>query len=132
MGVPERPRSNQTHLVRSEQPITCFDSEPEPDIALIEGRGDFYESAHPTASDTKIIFEVADSSILADRNIKVPLYARAAIPEVWLVNLRDQMIELYFQPLNGSYQQFRSFKRDDVLVSGFVKDLSVSVNDIFG
>ena len=62
-------------------------SEPEPDIALLHPRDDFYAHAHPTPADLLLVIEVADTPEGYDREEKVPLYARAAIPEVWLVSL---------------------------------------------
>src|SRR6266511_3059274 len=58
------------------------DSEPEPDVAVVEPRDDFYAGAHPTPAEILLIVEVADTSLRYDRLRKVPDYARAGIPEV--------------------------------------------------
>jgi Uma2 family endonuclease len=71
------------------------DSEPEPDVAVISGsRRDYAE--HPQAA--LLVIEVADSSLRFDRQVKGPLYARAGIPEYWIVNLVDRTLEVYRQP----------------------------------
>jgi Uma2 family endonuclease len=58
-------------------------SEPQPDIALLRPRPDFYTGS----GDVRLIVEVADSTLKYDRDIKIPLYARHGIPEVWLVDI---------------------------------------------
>ena len=73
-------------------------SEPEPDVALVEPRADFYSTAHPTSADVLLIIEVADASLRYDRDIKIPLYARHGIPEVWLVDLESRCITRFSRP----------------------------------
>jgi Uma2 family endonuclease len=75
-------------IIRAQSPIRLDDySEPLPDITLLKRRADFYAENHPTQADVLLIVEVADTSVDYDRNIKLPIYAQANIPEVWLVNL---------------------------------------------
>ena len=107
-------------------------SEPEPDVALVRARDDYYETRHPTAADTRLIIEVADTTVLTDRNIKVPLYARSEVPEVWLVNLPAQRIEVFWKPQAGIYQQSREFKCGDLITSETVTNFSVKVIEILG
>ncbi|WP_448380569.1 Uma2 family endonuclease, partial [Gloeomargarita sp.] len=78
-------------------PITLADSEPQPDVAIVRWRDDFYLAGHPTPPDIYWIIEVADTTIAYDRDIKVPLYLAAGIPEVWLVNLDADCLEVYRQ-----------------------------------
>src|ERR671938_544657 len=78
----------QTAIVSVQNPIRLDAySEPEPDVALLRPRADYYESGHPTPADALLIVEVADTSADYDRIIKLPLYAKAGIPEAWLVDL---------------------------------------------
>jgi Uma2 family endonuclease len=63
------------------------ESEPEPDVALLRPRADFYAGGHPTPADVLLLVEVVDTSLRYERDVKVPLYARAGIPEVWLLIL---------------------------------------------
>jgi Uma2 family endonuclease len=78
-------------------------SEPQPDLALLRRREDYYAAEHPRATDVLLVIEVADSSLRFDREAKVPLYARYAIPEVWLVDLRDKQLVRYRNPQQGAY-----------------------------
>lgn len=63
-------------------------SEPQPDTALLVPRKDYYRAAHPTGDNTFLVIEVSDSTLRYDRNVKVPLYARHAVPEVWIADLQ--------------------------------------------
>jgi Uma2 family endonuclease len=78
-------------------------SEPEPDIALLRRRGDFYWSAQPGAADILLIVEVAGSSLAYDRDVKLPLYARHGIPEVWLIDIETQRLKRYRRPSRSGY-----------------------------
>ncbi|MEO6078623.1 MAG: Uma2 family endonuclease [Steroidobacteraceae bacterium] len=64
-------------------------TEPEPDLALFKPREDFYRHRHASGVDTLLVIEVSESSLRYDREIKVPLYARHDVPEVWVVDLVD-------------------------------------------
>lgn len=79
-------------------------SEPEPDVALLRRRDDFYASALPEAADAFLVIEVADTSLLVDRRVKLPLYAAAGIPEVWLIDLNTDTVEVYRQPEGQAYR----------------------------
>ncbi len=77
-------------IVWAQNPIGLGErSEPQPDLALLRWRPNFYADADPRPEDVLLIIEVADTSLAYDRDIKVPLYARAGIPEVWLVDLNE-------------------------------------------
>jgi len=79
-------------------------SEPEPDLALLRPRADFYTDSHPRAADVLLLIEVADSSLQTDLNLKVPLYARHGIPEVWVVAIPDRQIQRFAHPEQGVYR----------------------------
>ena len=76
-------------------------SEPQPDLMLIKRRG--YSSAHPGPRDVLLLVEVSETTIDLDRSDKLPLYARAGIPEVWIVNLPDECVEVYTEPAGEGY-----------------------------
>jgi Uma2 family endonuclease len=90
-------RLNRRALHRIQNPITLTDSEPQPDVAIVRWRDDFYLAGHPTPPDIYWVIEVADTNIAYDREVKVPLYMPAGIPEVWLVNLDADCLEVYRQ-----------------------------------
>ena len=120
-------------LLWVQNPVRLDDfSEPVPDIALLKLRDDYYATRHPTPTDALLLIEVADSSLLKDRNMKVPLYARACISEIWIVNLPKETIEVYSDALNGKYRKCRKFKRGEVVKSPTVKGLALKVNEILG
>jgi Uma2 family endonuclease len=88
------------HL-RTQMPLALgLESEPEPDLAVVQGELRDYQDAHP--SKAILVVEVADSSLLHDRK-KASLYARAGIPEYWLENLVDWCLEIYREPKDGVY-----------------------------
>lgn len=119
--------------VSAQNPVLLDEySEPEPDIALLKSRDDFYAEAHPLPFDVLLIVEVADTSAEYDRKVKAPLYAQAGIPEMWLVNLPEEIIEVYTQPENGAYQNRHRFARGDSFSSTTVRELRLSVEDILG
>ena len=110
--VKNPPHSTATHLttkaleqilpsgwhVRSQEPITLGDSEPEPDVAIVRGDPAQYERSHPGPQDVALVVEVADASLDRDRSIKKRVYARAGIPVYWVVNLQERRIEVYTAP----------------------------------
>jgi Uma2 family endonuclease len=78
-------------------------SEPEPDLMLLRPRPDAYAASHPTAADVLLLIEVADSSLRYDREIKVPLYARHGVAEVWVVDLAAASFVVHRAPAGGAY-----------------------------
>src|SRR5215213_9412762 len=91
-----RERLKRTVTVSVQNPIQLDDySEPQPDIAVLKRRDDFYRHAHPRPEDVLVVIEVSDSTLDLDRTVKLPLYAAAGIPEAWVVNLPEERIEVY-------------------------------------
>ncbi len=86
------------YFVNSQDPITTLESEPEQYASAIRGQRRAFLQSHPTPSDVAMIGEVADSSLDYDRGIKKRIYARAAIPIYWIVNLIECCIEVYTDP----------------------------------
>jgi Uma2 family endonuclease len=120
-------------IVSVQDPIVLNDfSEPQPDIALIRPRADFYRHALPTASDVLLIVEIADSSIEYDRDIKLPAYARSGIPEVWLADIPAETVTAHTEPTNGAYRNVRAFRRGDSITPLHFPDLSIEVASILG
>jgi Uma2 family endonuclease len=79
-------------------------SEPQPDLAVARPRADFYKNGHPQPADLMLVVEVADTSLRFDRDVKVALYARHAIAEVWLIDLPLKHLVRYRGPLLDAYQ----------------------------
>jgi hypothetical protein len=72
---------------------------------LLRPRADYYTSAHPGPADVLLLVEVADASLTYDRDVKVPLYARHGVSEVWLVDLAGHRLHIHRVPVNGVYQE---------------------------
>lgn len=120
-------------IVAVQNPVELDDySEPQPDIALLENRPDFYASGHPKPAEIFLIVEVADSTIKADRQIKIPLYAEDNIREVWLVDINEQCLEVYREPTPNGYRQVEKFQRGQSLSLQQFPDLNIQVDEILG
>jgi len=125
--------ASESAIVSVQAPISIGEfSEPQPDVALLKPRADFYSNSHPTAEDVLLVIEVADTSVEYDRRVKLPLYARAGIPEAWLVILPKDSIEAHCEPKDGKYQKVQRLKRGKTIVSSSVAGLSVKVDDVLG
>ncbi|HEU4329179.1 MAG TPA: Uma2 family endonuclease [Roseiflexaceae bacterium] len=118
-------------IVSVQNPIQLDDhSEPQPDLAVLRSRADFYAQALPRPTDVLLLIEVADSTAAYDRNEKVPRYAAAGIPEVWLVDIAGLTLEQYTQPRNGRYYTQRVLERGESAQADGVA-LAVAVEQLF-
>ncbi|MEM9720948.1 MAG: Uma2 family endonuclease [Bacteroidota bacterium] len=89
-----------------QSPVRLNDlSEPEPDFALLHFREDDYPHAHPGPEDILLLIEVSHSTYSFDKQVKIPLYAQAGIPEVWILNLNTDQVEVFKRPVKGVYQE---------------------------
>ena len=118
-------------IIAVQDPVVLSDdSEPQPDIALLRWRDDYYKNANPTAGDVLLIIEVADSSADYDRSVKIPLYARHGIPEVWLIDLQKRRIEIYRNPSEGEYGSI-TFCREGRIAAESIRDVFIDVAELF-
>lgn len=120
-------------LVRTRNPIVLDDfSEPEPDVSVLRYREDYYRSAHPRSADVLLVIEVAETTVPYDRQVKMPLYARAGIPEYLIFNLPDDLVEYYSQPETAKYRSTQLLKRGDRFESLVVSELTLDIETILG
>ena len=120
-------------LVSPQNPLRLGDLfEPQPDIMILRPRSDSYTLAHPTAGDVLLLVEIADSSLEYDRQIKLPLYARAGVPEVWLVNLNANLVELHRDPEVGGYRTVIVRRPGEWLAPRALPGQEVAVTDVLG
>jgi Uma2 family endonuclease len=126
-------RASDVAIVSIQNPLTLNDlSEPQPDVALLKFRADFYEDAEMTADNALLVIEVADTTAQSDRKVKIPLYALAGIGEAWLVNLKRNVIEVYREPSNGKYGSVKKYRRGDAITPLLIPHLTVKVEEILG
>jgi Uma2 family endonuclease len=120
-----------TALVTVQNPIRLSEqSEPQPDVAVVRFKPDFYRDAHPGPGDVLLIVEVADTSADVDRDIKVPLYARAGILEVWAIDLQSRVVDVYGQPSPEGYRDHQRLGPGERLMSACLPALDVAVSDL--
>lgn len=104
--------------------------EPEPDLALLRPAN---EAEVPTADRVLLLVEVADTTLAKDRAVKVPRYAAAGIPEVWIVALGEGYVEVYRRPAADGYGAMQRYVRGEAIPAGGVADLgAVEVGDVLG
>ena len=119
--------------VRVQGPVRVSErAEPEPDVMLLRRRPEPYRSAHPGPSDALLVVEVSDTTLRYDRNTKVPYYAHHGIAEVWLVNLREDVIEVYREPSGGAYLQVTQARRGETLAPLAFPDSALEVEELLG
>jgi Uma2 family endonuclease len=126
-------RIGKRAIVRVQNPIVLGKHlELQPDVAILKPRADFYAQKHPRAADVLLLVEVVDTSGEHDRATKLPLYARASIPEVWVVDVLGGTIELYRQPTLRSYRLRQAVRRGQRVSSSVFPRTIFRVNDILG
>lgn len=118
-------------IVSVQNPVALDEySEPEPDLALLAPRADYYRSAHPRRDDVLLIVEIADTTLEKDRDVKLPLYARAGIPEVWIVNLNAACTEVYREPHADGFGSIAIRRGADTLSALAVPDVEFQAGDV--
>ena len=117
--------------VRVQLPINLSNrSEPQPDLAIVHYREDYYASGHPQSNDILLLIEVSDSTLKYDREVKLPLYARSSIPEVWIVNLEEQILEVYRQPIENGYGMVQYYRQGEIVKLLMEEEIAIAVNQI--
>ena len=121
-------------IVRVQNPIRLEAqiSEPEPDISLLLPRQDRYRMAHPTPEDVLLVVEVSDSSLEYDRGVKIPLYAEAGIPEVWIIAPDEDGIDRYADISDGEYRHMERFHLGDAIAPTLLPSAQMQVSALLG
>lgn len=105
-----------TVVIRSNEPIRLSDySELKPDVALLRPYANLYKEGHSHPDDVMLIVEVSRLGGEYDGNMKVPLYAEAGVPELWLLNLEEDCIEGLSDPTGSDYRVKRRYERGDLI-----------------
>ncbi len=120
-------------VVTVQNPLRLSDlSEPQPDLLLARPRDDFYSARHPLPEDVLLLVEVSNSSLRYDREVKLPLYARHGIPEVWILDLAARAVEVHRRPAGEGYAEVSRAAPGDVIEPPSLPGLRVPVADILG
>lgn len=120
-------------IVRVQGPVRLgAHSEPQPDLLVLERRDDFYQDAPPTAGDVRLLIEVADSSLQYDQTVKLPLYARARVREVWLVDLVRNEVQVHREPTLSGFGFVERRGRGSLVEPIAFPGLSLSVDELLG
>jgi len=118
--------------VRPQAPLTFLpDNEPEPDLAVVR-ESDLLEDQHPSAA--VVVIEVSGSSLRKDRRVKSAIYARAGVPEYWIVNLVDSAVEVHRDPDASAarYQTLVTLRSGEVVSSALLPGFSIAVAKVVG
>ena len=107
-------------------------SEPQPDLMLLAPRADFYEHAHPTAADVLLLIEVSDTTARYDRVIKLGLYARHGVREVWIVDLDNRLLRLFRNPQGEVYTEVHETARPGIVSPQALPGLHIDASQLLG
>lgn len=102
----------QNFIIRSEQPLSIGNSEPEPDISIIPGTLDDFRNSHPNTG--RLTVEISASTYELDFQ-KQFIYADALVPEYWIINLKEKELEVYKNPSSGKYLEKKIFRSSDTV-----------------
>lgn len=128
-----RSKLGSSVFVDTQNPVEVDEySEPQPDIAVLRPREDFYASAHPTSEDVFVLIEISDSTIRRDRTVKIPLYAEDNIIEAWIVDVNAELVEVYRQPSARGYQSLQTYGRGHSIELLAFPGVAIAVDEILG
>ena len=99
---------------------------------LVRFRSDLYASGHPTAGDALLVMEVPDTSIGRGRLVKIPIYARQKVSEVWIVDIQGDRVIVHTQPSGGDYGLIRTAHRGETLRPTLLPSVAITVDEILG
>jgi Uma2 family endonuclease len=103
-------------------------TEPQPDLTVLRVRD--YRESLPTPEDVLLLIEVSDTTLAYDRGVKLPLYARAGIPEVWIVDLAGEVIERHIDPAGDGYRRIEQVRQGKTIESATLPYLSFLIDTV--
>lgn len=120
-------------VVSVQDPIRVSEgNQPQPDLALLRPPLDRYAQVLPAAKDVLLVIEVADTSLVSDRDTKARIYGEAGIPEYWLVDLNADRVVALTRPGAKGYEQSRTAAGGEILAPILVPDVAVPVTQSLG
>jgi Uma2 family endonuclease len=105
-------------------------TEPEPDIVLLKARADHYAGKKPRAEDALLVVEVSDTTFQYDRNIKLPRYAMAGVPEVWIEHLEKNLLLVFRNPTGNAYTTSLTLHAGDTVSAAAFPEIVFKVEEI--
>jgi Uma2 family endonuclease len=118
-------------IVSVQNPVRLDEySEPQPDLTVLRVRD--YRQSLPMPEDVLLLIEVSDTTLAYDRNVKLPLYARTGILEVWIVDLPGEVIERHTDPSGDSYRHTERVRRGDRIECSALPDPALTADDVLG
>ena len=122
---------DRKHIISGQNPVRLGEIEdPQPDFAILKYRKDFYKNQYTQPEDVMLIIEVSDTNFFRDRNVKLPLYANAGIPEYWIVDLKKERVLVFTKPVGKEYLEPKEFLPGDMVQSTSIPAISLPVSDI--
>src|SRR5215469_875106 len=106
-------------------------SEPQPDFSVLRPRAD-YQTRGPRPDDVMLAVEVSDTTLRRDRRVKLALYARAGIPEFWIVNLEAAEVEIYRSPADDTYASVERKGLVDAAAIEGLPGVTIPIGEILG
>lgn len=117
-------------IVRCQGPIQLGDdSEPQPDLTLLRQREDYDEHA-ATADDALLIIEVSETTLRADLQTKMPLYARHSVPELWVLDLHDNQLHVFRRPTSATYSESFCIEKLGLMPIGSLPGVTVDLSSL--
>lgn len=122
--------SNGRWIVWNQYPLHVDEhNEPEPDLMLVRPPLSKYRQGHPTPEDVFLVIEVSDSTLVKDQTTKLPLYARAGVEEVWILNVPQRQLEVYRQPHFTGYEN-KQIIREGAIAPAAFPDALINITDL--
>jgi Uma2 family endonuclease len=106
-------------IVNERYPITLDNSEPQPDIAIIQLPRDIYSQHHPYPENIYLLIEISNSTLQFDRTTKAAIYARNNIQEYWIVDLINKVLIVHTIPQENSYQKILEYQTGTIYSQAF-------------
>ena len=117
-------------ILSPQNPVRLNDyNEPQPDLALLRPRKDYYSESHPEVGDVLLMIEVSDSSLLKDTKVKRPKYAEAGIADYWIIDLNFRCVHVCREPQGKEYRSIRKMSKGSIAPLAF-PDYSIKVADL--
>jgi Uma2 family endonuclease len=107
-------------------------TEPEPDIVILKPRADYYAGKKMRAEDALLVVEVAETTLSFDRRVKTPRYGAAGVPEVWIEDLRNDVLLVFRDVTDAAYKTSLRLRRGETIAPVTMPDVIFSVEDLLG